>query len=167
MGREPAPGRVRGAATAVFFALGGSILLLPGDAGSAPAEQIHPGHYSGGGFPSTPVDFGVSADRHRVKSFTTRVKMDCRHNGQFLGELTLKRIVFRPIPIHRTAAGGRFDRTGRGRFTGGGRFKVVVHGILIAPERARGKIRARARLPGDVVCVPAFGPIGWTARFVG
>ena len=151
---------------AVLFSLVGLASLAEADARRA-AEQIHPGHYSGGGFPSTPIDFGVSANRRKVKNFTTRVKMDCKRNHQFLGQLTLKRIVFRPIPIRKTVAGGSFDRTGRGRFSGGGRFKVVVHGILLAPERARGKLRARARLPGDVVCKPAFGPIGWDARFVG
>ena len=167
MGCEPTSGRVRRFATAALFALAVPILLLPGHAGSAPAEQIHPGHYSGGGFPSTPVDFGVSASRRKVKNFITRIVMDCNQGRDFVGTLTLKRVVFSVIRIEKTATGGRFEKVARARFRGGGRLKVIVRGYLIAPERAHGRLRARARLPGDIVCKPYFGPIGWTARFAG
>lgn len=165
---ERAKTRVGAAVCAAVLSLCGLASLSTAEAEQARVTAlIHPGRYSGGGFPSTPVSFGVSANRAKVKRFTTRFKLDCKHNHRFVGELTVKRMVFKPIPIQETARGGRFLRTGHVRFSGGGHLRVRVRGELIAPERAKGVIRPRARLPGDLVCKPFFGPINWTARFVG
>jgi hypothetical protein len=168
MSREANRGGVRGVASVVLLSLCGLVVLSNAEAGRARvAQQIHPGHYSGGGFPSTPVDFGVSANRRKVKHFHTRFKMDCKQDGQFVGELTITRFVISSIPIQQTARGGTFIRTAHVHFSQGGRLRVRIRGDLIAPERAKGVIRPRARLPGGLVCKPFFGPINWTARFLG
>jgi hypothetical protein len=135
--------------------------------GNAP-EEIQPGPYSGGGFPSTPIDFGVSADRHKVKRFTTRFKLDCKHGGRWVGELIVKKLVFlSPISIVKTARGGRFTHTSVVHYQGGGKLRTTVRGSLLAPDRAKGVLTAHARLPGDISCKLFFGPIRWTARYVG
>lgn len=112
-------------------------------AGGAQAEaagvskDVQTGHYHGGGFPSTPVDFGVSADRRRIKNFKTRAKLDCKSGGFVVATFVFRKIVFRKM------------------------------GQLIAPDRARGAIRARVVLPNGIKCKQFFGPTGWTARYVG
>jgi hypothetical protein len=152
----------------LLLLLGGLVVVSEARAGRGPAsDRIHPGHYSGGGFPSTPVDFGVSGDRRRVKNFKTRIVLSCKQNGRYVGDLTVRRIVFDKIPIQDAARGGRFIRTGHVRFRGGGHLQVRVRGILIAPERARGYLTGHARLPDDITCRPFFGPIDWRARYVG
>jgi hypothetical protein len=134
---------------------------------SAATKDVQTGHYHGGGFPSTPVDFGVSADRRRIKNFKTRAKLDCKQGGFFVGYFVFRKILIDRMGIQRSASGGRFAKTLRGRFRGGGRYRIRVRGNLIAPERARGRIRARVSLPQNVECRQVFGPVGWTARYVG
>lgn len=168
MSRAAEPSRARGALAATLLLLGGLVFLSEAEAGTAPgSDQIHPGRYSGGGFPSTPINFGVSANRAKVKNFTTRFKLDCKQDGRLVGELIVRRLVFSVIPIQETARGGRFTRTSVVRFRQGGKLRVTVRGLLLAPERARGVLTAVARLPDGVICTPFFGPIRWTARYVG
>lgn len=145
-------------------------MALPASAAAAesPApEEIEAGHYSGGGFPSTPVDFGVSASRTIVKHFTTRLKLDCKQGGRWVGELVVKRAVFSPIPIVKTTKGGRFTRNAVLHYQGGGKLRLTLRGDLLAPDRAKGVLTAHARLPGGISCKPFFGPIRWTARHGG
>ena len=130
---------------------------------SAASPDVQTGRYHGGGFPSTPVNFGVSANRQRIKNFRTRVKLDCYRGGIFVGNLVFKRIVIQKIHIQRTQAGGRFVYVDRAHLSGGGRAVLRINGVLIAPNRARGKIRLRARGRG-VSCRQVFGPTSWTAR---
>jgi hypothetical protein len=144
--------------------------LSAGEATGGPraaTKDVQTGHYHGGGFPSTPVDFGVSANRRKVKNFKTRAKLECKQGPFLVGEFVFRKILIEKMGIQRTPSGGRFAKTLRGRFRGGGRYRIRVRGNLIAPERARGRIRARVSLPQDVECRQVFGPVGWTARFVG
>jgi hypothetical protein len=152
-----------------FLLLAGALAWPAGAIGASSTadEEIHPGHYSGGGFPSTPVDFGVTASRGKVKKFTTRLKLDCKQGGRWVGELVVKRAVFAPIPIAKTAKGGRFARNGVIHYKGGGKLRLTLHGELLAPDRAKGVLTAHAHLPGNVSCKPFFGPIRWTARYLG
>jgi hypothetical protein len=132
-----------------------------------PPKEIEAGHYSGGGFPSTPVDFGVAASRASVKHFTTRLKLDCKQGGSWVGELVVKRAVFTSIPIVKTADGGRFNRNAVFHYRGGGKLRLTLRGTLLAPDRAKGVLTAHAHLPGGISCKPFFGPIRWTARHAG
>ncbi|MGE5407789.1 MAG: hypothetical protein ACM3NV_04180 [Syntrophothermus sp.] len=165
----PRPARLALLLSIALLTLSAGLAGAPASAGAAPAPaEVHPGHYSGGGFPSTPIEFGVTADRKEVERLTTRIKLDCKHGGAWVGELTVKRVVFvKPIPIVSTTTGGRFSRNTVVRFTQGGKLRVTVHGKLLAPERAKGTLTGHARLPGDITCKPFFGPIRWTARYVG
>lgn len=153
-----------------FFAVAGVTYLIQVDGADTgrvrlDLAQSMPGLYAGRtGFPDRePIRFKLAAGGTQVKRLKVAATLDCFSGGFLIGELRIKRFIFRPIPLRLSGEDALFRARAVVRFQGGGRLIVKVRGELLPSDRAKGTLDPRARFPG-VTCKPFFGVLRWTAR---
>lgn len=112
-----------------------------------------PGLYGGTTDFGERVKFTLNRAGTRITRFEIAYQMNCARG------FTESRTVLKGIRVRN----GRFAATVNFRFRGGARQRVRVAGMLVAPRRARGNVKASGSFPGVGRCRTPFSAIAWTA----
>jgi hypothetical protein len=112
-----------------------------------------------------PISFKMTRNGRRIKRFTLSENLDCERGRILVGEFRLKRVWLEPMRVRKTSTGGAFSKRVRVRFRDGGHLTINVSGTLTPPDGARGRLKAKVTLPGNIRCTNfPFGDVSWRAH---